>query len=138
MATSSDEPNDALRQAIADAYRADSAPLALSVSAEAGALHHHLTGRPLGYPAEGETVADLERHRLAVLAGEIIAHLLEDLADTEDARDGAHLEAAAEALVAHPRLTDKGRDILTVLAGAIGPALAGALPHLFEGRPDAG
>ncbi len=150
MATSS-EPNQALRGAIAAAHAVAPQPLALSISAEAGALYHHLTGELLGYPADGETMADIERYRLAALAGAIGARLLEHCADDTDPENLADPEeladTAADALLSYPRLTDEGRAILEAIApvfgeqfvNVIGPILDQALPHLFaEGAPDAG
>lgn len=138
----SSEPNHRLREAIAAAYAADSMPLAMTISAEAGALYHHLTGNTMGYPAEADTVEELQRYRLAALAGIIAAQLLEHFATDPAADDDGYLEYAAGAFLAHPRLTGEARPILEAIApaalGTFGPIIAQALPHMFERRTDAG
>lgn len=138
----SSEPSAALREAIADAYAADSMPLAMTVSAEAGALYHHLTGNTMGYPRHIETVEELQRYRIAALAGIIAAQLLEHCATDPAADDDDYLEFAAGAFMTHPRLTGEARPILEAIApaalGTFGPIIAQALPHMFERRTDAG
>jgi hypothetical protein len=128
MSTSSTQPNDALRQAIIDTHSADSTQLSMSISAEAAALYRYLTGRELGYPADGTTVEDLERHRLAALGGVIAVELFQHFGNTDD---GTHLETAAEHFLGHPRLTEHAQAILEQLVNAVGPVIAAALPHLF-------